>query len=262
MECELGEVIAGAVRIVQATTNSANSETIQILFPEDRFRATVQFHPSVLRQVFVDLLSEMLHIRGIRQLHFAGQSSTNRYKVLMTASPATGAEVLDFPTANELLIYQGGGIEIRHLEDALTIEVDLPLGKASQPVHVLVVDDNLDLVNLYQSYCAGTPFQIHHVREGGKVFESIRALHPDIIMLDILLPDVNGLDLLLNLHANPETRSIPIIICSVIVDERLVHDLGAALFLRKPVWKQQLLTSLEQALSGSPKGFWLTRAKH
>lgn len=248
-ECNLNEVITGALRIIQATEPAINENSTQIVFSEESFQISVKFHPIVLRQVFVELLSELLRIEGIGLVQIKGQKTLQRFYVFITASPVSGSLPLKFPLASEVLVSQSGTITVGEQGGLLIIKVDLPLAKPSPPIPVLVVDDNSDLFNLYKSYCAGAPFQLYQVREGQKVFEEIRVSHPAIIMLDILLPDINGLDLLLNLKTHLETKSIPVIICSVTADERLVHDLGAAMYLRKPVWKHQLLSAFEEALN-------------
>ena len=113
---------------------------------------------------------------------------------------------------------------------------------------MLVVDDNVDLVHVYRRYAVGTRYRIIHAPQGQRVFETIDASAPDIIVLDIMLPDVDGWELLANLHEHPATRSIPIVVCSVVREQELALALGATLYLPKPVERQQFLRALDQAL--------------
>jgi CheY-like chemotaxis protein len=66
-----------------------------------------------------------------------------------------------------------------------------------------------------------------------------------------MLPDVDGWNLLQDLHQHPATRSIPVIICSVVREETLALSLGAVLYLPKPVSPHQFIQALNQALSES-----------
>jgi CheY-like chemotaxis protein len=70
-----------------------------------------------------------------------------------------------------------------------------------------------------------------------------------VILLDVLLPDVDGWGLLVDLQTDPASREIPVILCSVTRDERLALSLGADLYLPKPVWRQQLLGALDDVLN-------------
>ena len=72
---------------------------------------------------------------------------------------------------------------------------------------------------------------------------------PDLIVLDVMLPDTDGWKLLIQLHEDPITRSIPVIICTVIREEELAYSLGAAHFLAKPVEPRQLVEALDQIRS-------------
>jgi CheY-like chemotaxis protein len=89
-----------------------------------------------------------------------------------------------------------------------------------------------------------------HVAKGDKLFEMIGEQAPDIIILDIMLPDVDGWKLLTRLREMPETRSTPIIICSVIRGQALALALGAALYVPKPVRRQQLIEALDRVSIG------------
>jgi CheY-like chemotaxis protein len=82
--------------------------------------------------------------------------------------------------------------------------------------------------------------------QGSKIIEEIEAIRPDIIVLDLMLPDVDGWQLLAELHEHPASRDIPLIVCSVVREEDLALALGATTYLPKPVQCHQLIAALDQ----------------
>jgi CheY-like chemotaxis protein len=114
---------------------------------------------------------------------------------------------------------------------------------------VLVVDDNQDLVHFFRRYTNGTRYRIVHLGEGSHLFETIESSRPDAIILDVMLPDCDGWELLSHLHAHPETTPIPVIVCSVVRQEDLALALGASLYLPKPVRRRQLIQALDTLLT-------------
>jgi CheY-like chemotaxis protein len=80
--------------------------------------------------------------------------------------------------------------------------------------------------------------------DGLEVMEKARSLKPVAITLDILLPHVDGWELLRSLKADETTRDIPVVIVSVVDDEQLGYALGAADYFVKPVERQALLARL------------------
>jgi CheY-like chemotaxis protein len=76
---------------------------------------------------------------------------------------------------------------------------------------------------------------------------------PDVIILDILLPDSSGWDILAQLKAEPQTRDIPVLIISVVDEPSKGLALGATEYLVKPITQQQLQTSLSQIVQARPK---------
>ena len=68
-------------------------------------------------------------------------------------------------------------------------------------------------------------------------------------MLDIILPDADGWELLAQIHTNPATQAIPIIISSIVREENLASSLGAALYLPKPVKHKEFIQALDQVLA-------------
>lgn len=116
-----------------------------------------------------------------------------------------------------------------------------PIDLAPLPIQrALVIEDSSTAASQITRYLAelGTQAIIHPVA-GGAV-QKAREVAPDVIILDILLPDRSGWDVLTDLKANPETRTIPVIVISV-VDERLQGmRMGASAYLLKPISRQKL----------------------
>ena len=88
---------------------------------------------------------------------------------------------------------------------------------------------------------------IIHPRGEGAVDEALK-VHPDVIILDILLPDPSGWDVLAQLKAEPRTQDIPVLIVSVVDERSRGLALGAAEYLVKPISRQQLRQALSWIL--------------
>jgi len=245
-EANLAATIRGALRIAD-TTAAQHGVTVSAEWVHPDLH--VRFHPSALRQVLLTLIAELEQNMSSGTIALSAEPLTDQARVVFTACPAQAEGPLDLSLARALLSAQGGTIEVLPAQECISLAVRLKI--AQQPreqVTVLAVDDNADLIALYDFYCAGTRYELIHVREGQHIFDEIREHAPDIILLDVMLPDVDGWDLLLDLHANPATRSIPIVVCSVITDEELALALGAVLYLRKPVWRGQLIDAFDRVL--------------
>jgi CheY-like chemotaxis protein len=209
---------------------------------------TVMMHPSVLRQILITAIEKVMqHISSgeIRLLVDENEAGAG-IKIIVTGYPASDDSPLHSDFIEETVMAQGGSIETELVDDRLTFKIVLP--PADRKIMVLVVDDNADLVNFYRHYTTRTPYQILHVSEGRRLFETLANVTPDIIVLDVMLPDVDGWELLTNLHESPATRSVPVIICSVVKREELASALGATLYLPKPVRRQQFIQALDQVL--------------
>jgi CheY-like chemotaxis protein len=73
-----------------------------------------------------------------------------------------------------------------------------------------------------------------------------RSLQPQAIALDAMMPDVDGWEILQALQADPATRHIPVLVCSVWEEPQLAFSLGAAGFLKKPITQRELLAALQR----------------
>jgi CheY-like chemotaxis protein len=121
---------------------------------------------------------------------------------------------------------------------------------------VLVIDDNADTRQLFRRYLSGS----HYRFVGGSSAEEGLALAlevvPQLIVLDVMMPGQDGWTLLGQLREHPQTDHIPVIVSTILPQEELALDLGAADFIRKPVSQTALLSALDRQLARiSPKPY-------
>jgi CheY-like chemotaxis protein len=213
----------------------------------------VQLHPSALRQLVLAAVSELGQCAAREPIRLAASVEGDRLTIALACGSAA-AKSAENPTGlHDLARALGADLRVQSPQPdgsphATWLIVAPLVQDAPSNVRVLAIDDNLDLVRLYQSYCQGTPYEIEHLLVAEDVFNVVDHHKPDLILLDVLLPHVDGWDLLLDLHAHQATRDIPIIVCSVITEEALALSLGATLYLQKPVWRAELISAFETAL--------------
>jgi len=111
---------------------------------------------------------------------------------------------------------------------------------------LLVIDDNPDLVELFRRYLHDQSYAMYSAEDASVAIQTARKIHPNLIILDILLPGQDGLEILQNLKTHISTRDIPILICSVLEARSLAISLGADDFIRKPPDKEDFLQALAQ----------------
>jgi CheY-like chemotaxis protein len=109
---------------------------------------------------------------------------------------------------------------------------------------VLVVDDNEELFALFQRYVGDHPYQLIHAQSVDEALRLVQSNPPDVITLDLMMPNRDGWELLQTLRADPTTIPIPVIVCSVLEDPDLALSLGAQAYLKKPIGAVDLLQAL------------------
>jgi CheY-like chemotaxis protein len=200
-----------------------------------------------VRQLLLVLLSQVVGAveRGVIEM---GLSQRGRQVVVAVSGPATAAPGQ----------VQRGLAESRPFVEALrgtichqaatapdgrwTIEIGLPV--YTRPT-LLVVDNNADFLRLVELYLTGGDWEIVGASSVEEATAHARRLHPNVILLDVIIPGRDGWDLLLDLRAHAATLDIPVIICSVLNEPSMATALGATAYLQKPVSQGQLMAALE-----------------
>ncbi len=118
---------------------------------------------------------------------------------------------------------------------------------------VLVADDNPDVIDFIKTILKDTSFMTIGVRDPLRVMERVQALHPCAIMLDVMMPDLNGWQILHQLKENPATASIPVVMITVLSEPTTGYVLGADAYLIKPFTTDVVLSTLQHVMT-SQKG--------
>jgi CheY-like chemotaxis protein len=151
----------------------------------------------------------------------------------------------------QLLVNQQGGTLVADIRPETGTQVTLSLPRASQR-RVLVVDDNQAIHQLFERYLAPHHYEVIHARSGPEALQLAAEAQPDLITLDVMMPSMDGWQVLRDLAQNPATRHIPVIVCSVLKEPELASSLGARAYLKKPVDRLELLATLSRLQPGVP----------
>ena len=110
---------------------------------------------------------------------------------------------------------------------------------------ILVVDDQPNIRTLLKQELEAEGYLIKEAKDGVEALEQVKAKLPDLIILDVMMPSLNGFDLAAVLKNNPDTMDIPTIILSIIEDRERGYRLGIDRYLTKPIDIEALLQNIE-----------------
>jgi CheY-like chemotaxis protein len=207
---------------------------------------------TLMRQILISLAHHALTTLPLSQLSFEARRSEAVIGVGLSLvcrrddlQPEGRLAAPELKPAQTLAAALGGKLLRESLsDDQGQIWVLLPL---REETIVLVVDDNQELFALFQRYAVGQPYQLVHAASADQALTLVRSASPDIVTLDLMMPNRDGWELLRTLRTDPSTAHIPVIVCSVLDEPELALSLGAQMCLKKPVEQADLLRALGQA---------------
>ena len=116
---------------------------------------------------------------------------------------------------------------------------------------VLLVDDNPQNIELLQAYLESLPVKIVTAVDGVDALEKVAAHHPDLILLDIMMPRMSGFQACKKLKSDPATRDIQVLMVTALNelgDIEQASECGTDDFVSKPINKLELLTRVKSLL--------------
>jgi CheY-like chemotaxis protein len=119
-------------------------------------------------------------------------------------------------------------------------------------VQILIVEDDEDVRNALCE-CLGERYRVESAENGSIALDLLRAgVRPDVILLDLMMPVMNGWELAGALRQDPRLRSIPIIVLSA-CGQPLLHELGVTETLRKPVRMDEVVSQISRIIDGAER---------
>lgn len=119
---------------------------------------------------------------------------------------------------------------------------------------IMVVDDNPDIITIVKTILEGKGYQVLSASSGQELLNLLTERKPDLIILDIMMPEMDGLEVLGRLKAVTETASIPVILLTAKVQYEDVlggYKLGADYYITKPFTSTQLVNGINLLLGES-----------
>ena len=162
----------------------------------------------------------------------------------------------------------GGNISVESvLDKGTTFEITLAADgeqwagqQAQQPVDeaevetgaatVLVVDDDPAVRDIISRHLKRQAYRVVTAADGEQALEQVYAQHPDVIILDVLMPKTDGWAVLNALNADPEVSHIPVVMATIVENRNLGFSLGALDYINKPIEQKQLLSIIQKHLPG------------
>jgi len=125
------------------------------------------------------------------------------------------------------------------------------------PTRVLVVDDEPHIVRLIQVNLERHGYQVETANNGAQALAKIRDSRPDLVVSDVMMPEMDGFELLANIRRDPMLMELPVIMLTAKAQDRDVMDgykTGADMYLTKPFNPAELIAFSKRILSSHREG--------
>jgi CheY-like chemotaxis protein len=259
-EVGLASFLQSAVRAVESLGQSRGAR-LRVRLPGDDELACLD--PVLTRQVLIGALSRVIqHSEPGGQIVVEARCRERLAEFEISCWPSADAACEElFPSTAEQLLVQLDGTWTASRDSSGQMRIVITLGGESRCL-VLVIDDNESLFQLFQRYLADAGYRLIGARDGHEGLRLAEQLAPDVVVLDIMMPQHDGWEVLQWFRTEKATRHIPVVVCTVLDDPELALSLGATDFLNKPVTRASLLRTLSRyrrdtqprSDPGSPEG--------
>lgn len=221
--------------------SSQQNVTLSVDLPESA--VIIPTDSAVARQVLVNLFSRAIQ-QAQGQVHLQAIDHPDTFEVnLAYALRPSNAPVNTVDALLQKFIQELGW--------SIT-EATAPDGSHRAELHILkpglnllMIDDDEGFVALIKRYLTGYPVYIHSARNGVEGIAKAQQEPIGVIILDVMMPGLDGWEVLQTLRTDQRTLNIPVIICSVFNDPELARSLGASMLLPKPASQEHLVAALE-----------------
>lgn len=114
---------------------------------------------------------------------------------------------------------------------------------------IYVVEDDHDIRGLIELLLISNHYKVQSFPTAKDFQKGITSGRPDLVLLDIMLPDGNGIEICRNLSTNSQTESIPVVLMSAHADANITAEVGARDFISKPFDVEDFLNRIKKQVS-------------
>lgn len=243
---DLSLALPEALTLIQPMAEQKNTRILR----KEAITGLVQAHPVAFQQVVLNLLSIAIQLARGGTVYLDSQEASGQSTLQISGEVD---DPLAMPVAEEQnwLGAVRKLIEMSHGSFDFRIDANRFLAQVSfhhvDPVMVLVVDDNPEIITMMQRFAAETMFQIIGTNDPKTAVDQALQVQPDLIVLDIMMPQLDGLQVLSRIKHHPLLGRVPVVVCSVLPQKDLAASLGANGFLQKPFQRDAFITTLNNA---------------
>jgi CheY-like chemotaxis protein len=246
---DLNEVLPTALDLER---RHASGHGVRLQLAMDAAVPDLSVHPVALNQTLLNLLGVAVHQASDGQVRVSVRALRWEVEVRVdctrsssgpTPLPAEDATSLD--VARQLADLCRCRLTVADSRDSFSAVLVLP---AQEQLRVLAIDDSADTLRLLDRYTSGTRYQLVGTRDPDESLHLAEQMSPQIIVLDVMMPQVDGWRVLGRLRQHPLTEDVPVVVCSILAQEELALSLGASGFLRKPVTRRAFLAALDRQI--------------
>ncbi len=250
-DLDLGRLVT---EVVQSAQYLARDRGVEIDLSVDASELRAAANRVMLRQALLNLLSHIVSVHRNGSIMVRLRPLGHGAVVQLTyRQPEARPDPLlpKSPYAVATQLFNSLGLDWQQEQvDGRTARVSVFVPLAQEHT-LLIVDDNEGLIALFRRYLRHRPFRVYGAASAGEALELLERLLPEVVILDVMMPDRDGWEVLQTLRTTDAGRKARVIVCSIINDPKLAAALGADAFLNKPVDRGGLLRALDQVLAAT-----------
>jgi adenylate cyclase len=187
------------------------------------------------------------------ELHSSSKAIWDRLSVLHADIPAISQALDALVLRHQTLRAQGGKYqtEIQQVEEQILSHLGLKRTQATPPAKILIIDDTLETLKLLTTTLVDHGYAVEQLANGASALTCVKSCQPDLILLDIMMPGVDGYEVCERLKLDPQTCHIPILFLSAIgsaTDKVKAFDMGGVDYITKPFQLEEVLARVEYQL--------------
>lgn len=200
-------------------------------------------------------VTELAAAAGVRRLALTHHDPTHDDRFVKHIEELARALTAGRSGPDVFCAHEGLVVDVKPSTERVSKPLEAPPALALDPpakASLLLVDDNEDLRRLITAFLQREGFDVREAADGAAALDSLREAKPDLVLLDLDMPGVNGQNVLTAMRADPSLSSVPVLILTGSTDEpslREVFDAGASDYVSKPFSTPQLAARVRACLS-------------